>query len=111
MNSVNVTEQESNHKDLEKKTIAELVDAMHFEDNNALKAVNKVLPDVTELIKNIVPKIRKGGRLFYASGMNFNRKPFTPTIDDLHQNGRNFPPNFLHESWMDYLYWDVELLP
>ena len=65
MNSVNVTEQESNHKDLEKKTIAELVDAMHFEDNNALKAVNSVLPDVTELIKNIVPKIRKGGRLFY----------------------------------------------
>ena len=20
-----------------------------------------------------------------------------------------FPPNFLHESWMDYLYWDIEL--
>ncbi|MGL5361402.1 MAG: HNH endonuclease, partial [Bosea sp. (in: a-proteobacteria)] len=22
-----------------------------------------------------------------------------------------FPPNFLHESWMDYLYWDSELEP
>jgi hypothetical protein len=22
---------------------------------------------------------------------------------------RTFPPNHLHESWMDYLYWDVEL--
>ena len=22
-----------------------------------------------------------------------------------------FPPNHLHESWMDYLYWDVELEP
>ena len=32
-------------------------------------------------------------------------------LDDLHSNGKNFPPNFLHESWMDYLYWDVELLP
>ncbi|MEM8741611.1 MAG: HNH endonuclease, partial [Pseudomonadota bacterium] len=20
-----------------------------------------------------------------------------------------FPPNYLHESWMDYLYWDAEL--
>jgi hypothetical protein len=22
---------------------------------------------------------------------------------------RHFPPNFLHETWRDYLYWDVEL--
>ena len=34
-----------------------------------------------------------------------------PTLEDLHRNGRNFPPNFLHESWMDYLYWDIELEP
>ena len=34
---------------------------------------------------------------------------FAPTTEDLHKNGKNFPPNFLHESWMDYLYWDVEL--
>ena len=55
--------------------------------------------------------VKKGGRLYSASEMNLYRKPFRPTVDDLHQNGRNFPPNFLHESWMDYLYWDVELLP
>ena len=30
---------------------------------------------------------------------------------DLHQNGRLFPPNYLHESWMDYLYWDSVLEP
>jgi len=23
--------------------------------------------------------------------------------------GRKFPPNYLHESWMDFLYWDAEL--
>ena len=22
-----------------------------------------------------------------------------------------FPPHDLHQSWLDYLYWDVELLP
>ena len=55
--------------------------------------------------------VKKGGRLFSASGMKLYRKPFRPTVDDLHQNGRNFPPNFLHASWMDYLYWDIELLP
>jgi len=23
--------------------------------------------------------------------------------------GRKFPPNHLHDSWLDYLYWDAEL--
>jgi hypothetical protein len=23
--------------------------------------------------------------------------------------GRAFPPNHLHETWRDWLYWDVEL--
>ena len=55
--------------------------------------------------------VKKGGGLYNASGMKLNQLPFRPSLEDLHQNGRNFPPNFLHESWMDYLYWDVELLP
>ena len=38
---------------------------MHEEDNNALKAVNNVLPNVIELIEEIEPKIKNGGRLFY----------------------------------------------
>ena len=65
MKFIKITEQESNHKDLEKKSVSELVNAMHEEDNNALKAVNKVLPKITELIKEIAPKIKSGGRLFY----------------------------------------------
>ena len=28
---------------------------------------------------------------------------------ELQENGRAFPPNYLHESWRDYLYWDSEL--
>jgi len=65
MKFIKVTEQESNHKDLEKKSVIELVNAMHEEDNNALKAVNKVLPKISELIEAIAPKIEKGGRIFY----------------------------------------------
>ena len=65
MSFYKITEQESNHKNLEKKSVSELVNAMHEEDNNALKAVNKVLPDVTSLIESIAPKIKEGGRLFY----------------------------------------------
>ena len=53
--------------------------------------------------------VQKGGRLLEKSGMKLSSIPFAPTTEDLHRNGKNFPPNFLHESWMDYLYWDVEL--
>ena len=41
--------------------------------------------------------------------MTLNQWPYQPTTEDLHKNGKNFPPNFLHETWIDYLYWDVEL--
>ena len=55
--------------------------------------------------------VKKGGRIYEKSGMLLLRKPFSPTIEDLHNNGKNFLPSFLHESWMDHLYWDVELEP
>jgi 5-methylcytosine-specific restriction endonuclease McrA len=53
----------------------------------------------------------KGNRLPRDVGMWPMQKPFAPTLQDLHSNGRLFPPNYLHESWMDYLYWDSELEP
>jgi len=37
------------------------------------------------------------------------RKPFQPTTQELQAHGRQYPPNFLHESWSDFLYWDAEL--
>ena len=55
--------------------------------------------------------VKKGGRLLSKSGMTLNIMPYQPSTEDLHRNGKNFPPNFLHKSWMDYLYWDVELEP
>ena len=53
--------------------------------------------------------VKKGGRLLKYSGMTLFQEPYQPSTEDLHKNGKNFPPNFLHKSWMDYLYWDVEL--
>ena len=55
--------------------------------------------------------VKKGGDLINHSEMILNQKPYQPTTEDLHRNGKNFPPNFLHKSWIDYLYWDVELEP
>ena len=53
--------------------------------------------------------VKKGGKLLKYSDMQLNQNPYRPSTEDLHKNGKNFPPNFLHKSWMDYLYWDVEL--
>ena len=55
--------------------------------------------------------VRKGGKLYKDCDLKLANTPYAPTVEDLHKNGRNFPPNFLHESWMDYLYWDIELQP
>ena len=53
--------------------------------------------------------VKKGGKLLKNSDMKLNQYPYRPSTEDLHKNGKNFPPNYLHKSWMDYLYWDVEL--
>ena len=37
------------------------------------------------------------------------RLPKEPTPSELLAAERTFPPDHLHASWMDYLYWDVEL--
>ena len=42
--------------------------------------------------------------------MRLKKIPTKPTSEQLQRNGRNFPPNYLHESWRDYLYWDTELI-
>ncbi len=55
--------------------------------------------------------LQKGDRLPNQAHMWPAHQPYQPTVNDLHQNGRLFPPNYLHESWMDYLYWDSVLEP
>lgn len=53
--------------------------------------------------------LRKGNRLPRECGMFPRRMPYEPTTQVLQEHGRQFPPNYLHDSWTDYLYWDTEL--
>jgi len=53
----------------------------------------------------------KGGKLAKRSGMHPMNPPHKPSVAELQNNGRMFPPNYLHHSWADYLYWDSELEP
>ncbi len=52
---------------------------------------------------------RKGHKLPSDCGMFPKYEPREPSMFQLQDNGRKFPPNFLHESWGDFLYWDSEL--
>lgn len=55
--------------------------------------------------------LKKGAGDAKEIGMLPMQGPYRPTVYELHRNGRLFPPNFLHDSWIDYLYWDSELEP
>ena len=53
--------------------------------------------------------LKKGNKTLRQVGMRLMRKPVPPSAEEMQAHGRRFPPNHLHESWMDYLYWDAEL--
>ena len=55
--------------------------------------------------------LRKGNRLPREADVHPRRAPRRPANYELQANGRAFPPNYLHESWRDFLYWDTELEP
>ncbi len=51
----------------------------------------------------------KANRTPREAGMTLLRTPVQPTVYELQRHARRFPPNYLHESWNDFLYWDTEL--
>ena len=53
--------------------------------------------------------LRKGSKLPRECNMFPHQPARQPSTWELQENGRAFPPNYLHESWRDYLYWDSEL--
>ena len=62
---MNITEQSSNYNNLEEWSTRELLDGIHNEDKNILPAVEKSIPQIEKLVDLLVPRIKKGGRLFY----------------------------------------------
>lgn len=53
--------------------------------------------------------LRKSDKTLRESGLHLNKPPIRPSAVELQSIGRRFPPNYLHGSWLDYLYWDAEL--
>ena len=53
--------------------------------------------------------LRKGAKSLRQVGMTLQKPPRAPGAEELRNMGRKFPPNHLHDSWIDFLYWDAEL--
>ena len=53
--------------------------------------------------------LSKGGRTPREAGMQPFHTARRPSMHELQERGRRFPPGRLHVSWLDYLYWDIEL--
>lgn len=62
---MSTTESASHHNELERKSISELLQGMNTEDRSVPEAVAASLPQIENLIAEIVSKMKQGGRLFY----------------------------------------------
>jgi N-acetylmuramic acid 6-phosphate etherase len=59
------TESASNHDNLEKKSVNELLVGINTEDKSVAFAVEKAIPQIEILVNEIVKRMQLGGRLFY----------------------------------------------
>ena len=62
---MNTTESTSHYDNLETMSIADLISNMNKEDKTVPLAVEKCHEAIVGLVENIVPRMAKGGRLFY----------------------------------------------
>lgn len=60
-----ISEQSSLYDNLEKKSIHELLVDINAEDKKVAFVVEKAIPEIEKLVSLIVPRMRKGGRIFY----------------------------------------------
>jgi 5-methylcytosine-specific restriction endonuclease McrA len=53
--------------------------------------------------------LAKGSKSLRQAGMSLRKPPRRPSPEEMMNLGRKFPPNHLHDTWVDFLYWDAEL--
>ena len=60
-----ITESESYYRDLDRMPVNEILDNINREDQKVALAVRRVLPAIEKLVEALVPRMQRGGRLFY----------------------------------------------
>jgi len=64
--SVSITESTSRYDNLDQMSVRELLENINQEDSTVHKAVHTIIPEIERLVDGIIPKLMKGGRLFYV---------------------------------------------
>jgi len=64
-NFIKITESSSNYDNLENKSVRELLEEINTEDQKVALTVREALPQIEKLVNAIIPRMQKGGRLFY----------------------------------------------
>lgn len=62
---VKISEQPSLYNDLEKKSIHDILTEINTEDHKVADAVGRAIPQIEKLVAGIVPRMKRGGRIFY----------------------------------------------
>jgi N-acetylmuramic acid 6-phosphate etherase len=65
MSFIKITEQPSLYDNLEQKIVREILEDINTEDMKVALAVQKAIPQIEKLVSSIVPKMKRGGRIFY----------------------------------------------
>ncbi|HCO68896.1 MAG TPA: N-acetylmuramic acid 6-phosphate etherase [Dysgonomonas sp.] len=65
MTFIKITEQSSLYDNLEEKSVLELLTGINREDQKVAVAVEKAIPQIEKLVSMIIPRMEKGGRIFY----------------------------------------------
>ena len=60
-----ITEEPSHYDHLEQMSVHEILTHINEEDHRVADAVQQAIPKIEELVKEIVPRMKRGGRLFY----------------------------------------------
>lgn len=63
--SLKTTEQASHYDHLENMSVSDMLHNMNREDQKVAEAVNRSIPQITQLVEALWPKFMNGGRLFY----------------------------------------------
>lgn len=65
MEFIKITEQPSLYDDLDKKSVKEILEDINTEDHKVADSVQKAIPQIEKLVTLIIPRVKKGGRIFY----------------------------------------------
>ena len=64
--TVSITESTSRYDNLDQMSVRELLENINREDSTVHQAVRTIIPEIEKLVEAIIPRLLKGGRLFYV---------------------------------------------